>query len=88
MATDPYRQFSSTPQTFGRAGAVVTPSASDLTKVAKGLVVLAAGDATVVPVDNADGTTLSFVGLSAGAIIPYQVRRVTAATATLATIDG
>lgn len=85
---DPFKNFGADLQSFGRRGSVVTPGSSDLPDVAKGLVVLAAGDATIVPVDNANAATLTFTGLSAGAIIPYQVRRVTAATATLATIDG
>jgi len=85
---DPYKNAGGDLQSFGRRGKVITPGASDLTDVAKGIVVLAAGDATVIPVDNADAGTLTFTGLSAGQIIPFQVRRVTAATATLATIEG
>ncbi|WP_316214307.1 hypothetical protein [Bradyrhizobium sp. SZCCHNR2032] len=85
---DPYKNAGGDLQSFGRRGTVVTPGSSDLPNIAKGLVVLAAGDATIIPVDNVDSGTLSFTGLSAGAVIPYQVRRVTAATATLATIEG
>jgi hypothetical protein len=85
---DPYKSASGDLQAFGRRGKVITPGASDLADIAKGLVVLVAGDATIIPVDNADTGTLSFTGLSAGQVIPYQVRRVTAATATLATIEG
>lgn len=73
---------------FGRRGKVVAPGANDLPSFAKGLVVLAAGDATIIPADNADSDTLSFTGLTVGQVIPYIVRRVTIATATLATIDG
>lgn len=85
---DPYKNAGGDLQSLGRRGSVITPGASDLANVAKGLVVLVSGDATIIPVDNADAGTLSFTGLSAGTIIPYQVRRVTAATATLATIEG
>jgi hypothetical protein len=85
---DPYKNAGGDLQSFGRRGAVITPGASDLANVAKGLVVLVAGDATIIPVDNPDSGTLPFTGLAVGTIIPYQVRRVTAATATLATIEG
>lgn len=53
---DPYASFADSPQTFGRAGAVITPGSTDLDP------------------------------LPAGYIIPYRVRRVTAATATVASI--
>lgn len=85
---DPYKSASGDAQSFGRRGYVVTPGSSDLADVAKGLVVLSAGDATIIPVGNTDSQTLPFTDLPAGAIIPYQVRRVTAATAVLATIEG
>jgi hypothetical protein len=48
---------------------------------------LTAGDITIIPDGNANGSTLVFEGLSAGYIIPYVVRRVTACTGTCATID-
>ncbi len=85
---DPYKNAGGDLQAPGRRGAVITPGASDLANIAKSLIVLAAGNATIIPVDNADADTLAFVGLTPGTIIPYQVRRVTAATATLATIEG
>lgn len=84
---DPWKNASGDVLAPGRKGTVVTPGSTDLPNVCKGLVVLAAGNATVIPVDNADNETLAFVGLNPGDIIPYQVRRVTAATASLATID-
>lgn len=87
-AVDPFKNTSGDLQAFGRRGLTITPGANDLTTVAKGLVVLASGNATIIPVDNADVDTLTFTGLSVGQVIPYQVRRVTAATATLASIDG
>ncbi|UQD96139.1 spike base protein, RCAP_Rcc01079 family [Bradyrhizobium japonicum] len=85
--SDPYKN-SADLQTMGRRGTVVVPGPNDFVAVApKGLVVLSAGDATVIPVENSDTGTLSFVGLTAGQLIPFMVRRVTAATAVLATID-
>jgi hypothetical protein len=84
--SDPFASNADTPQSFGRLGAVITPGASNLAVFPKAVVCLTGGDVTVVPVNNADGATLSFVGLPAGYIIPYRVRRVTAATAIVASI--
>lgn len=84
---NPYDGIIPDEATFGRKGRVITPAATDLDPIAKSLVLLTAGDVTIVPADNADAATLAFVGLAAGAVIPFQVRRVTAATATVATIE-
>jgi len=73
---------------FGTIGEVVTPAASDLPADTKSIVCLTSGDVTVVPFGNSDGDTLAFVGVSAGFLVPYRVRRVTAATATVATVRG
>lgn len=86
--SDPYKNAGSDLQSFGRRGSVIVPGATDLPNVAKGLVCIAAGDATIIPVDNPDTGTIPFTGMSVGTVIPYVVRRVTAATATLATIEG
>lgn len=48
---------------------------------------LAAGDITIVPANNQSAVTISFTGLPAGYVIPYVVRRVTAASAAWATIE-
>lgn len=72
---------------FGYKGRVITPAASDLDPIAKSVVMLTAGDITIVPFGNATATTLAFAGLPAGYIIPFRVRRVTACTSTCATID-
>lgn len=85
--TDPWKGMGGDQHSFGRRGTVITPGAADL-DVASRLVVLAAGDATIVPVDNGNTATLTFTGLTVGQVLPYIVRRVTAATATLATLDG
>lgn len=84
---DPWKNASGDAQSFGRRGYVVTPGASDLATVSKGLFVIADGDVTFIPADNADDETLT-VSVVAGAVVPYLVRRVTAATATVATIEG
>lgn len=73
--------------TFGRKARVVTPGATDLDPVAKAVVCLTSGNLTIVPAGNATGDTITFTGVPAGFIPPYKVRRVTAATASVATID-
>lgn len=73
--------------TLGRTGRAVTPAASDLDPFAKSIVMLATGDITIVPLNNDNADTLSFTGLPAGYVIPFNVRRVTACSSTCATID-
>jgi hypothetical protein len=84
---DPFSTFADSPVQFGRAGAVITPGATDLDPLPKAIVCLTGGDVTVVPDGNANATTIAFVGLPAGYVIPYRVRRVTAATATVASVS-
>ena len=84
--SDRFANFTPTPDSFGTVGAVITPGASDLSPFAKAVVCLTAGNITIVPVGNADAATLAFVGVPAGFIPPYRVRRVTAATATVASV--
>jgi hypothetical protein len=81
-------RFPVTADSLGRVGAVIAPGNTDLPHNTKGVVCLTEGDLTVVPDGNADDDTLSFVGVPAGFIPPYVIRRVTAATATVATIQG
>ena len=83
---DPFASVQDSPMQFGRKGATITPGATDLDPLPKGVVCLTGGDVTVVPEKNANDATLAFVGLPAGYIIPFRVRRVTAATATVASI--
>lgn len=82
-----YDEFPATPGGFGRKARIVTPSATDLDPIAKAVVCLTSGDITIVPPGNANGVTITFTGVPVGFIPPYRVRRVTAATATVATID-
>lgn len=77
-------------QTFGQAGATITPSdTEDLANVSKGIVVCATGNVVVIPVNNADEETITFTAVPAGFIVPYFIRRVlsTGTTATVASID-
>ncbi len=79
------------PFSFGTKGRVVTPSdTTDLDPYAKAVVVTAAGNLVILPVKNADGTTLTFTNAPVGFVPPYRVRRVlsTGTTASVATIDG
>lgn len=71
---------------LGQGGAVITPGASDLAGDPKAIVCLSAGDVTIVPFNNADGSTISFTGCPVGFVPPYVVRRVTAATGSWATV--
>lgn len=75
------------PQSLGRKIVEVTPGASDLADgVAKTVVALAGGDVTIVPADNDNGDTITFTGVAVGWYAPVQVRRVTAATATIGAV--
>lgn len=64
--------------------AAVTPSDStDLTQLARGLYIGAAGN---VNVDLQDGGTVVFVGLMGGTILPVRVRRVRSTSTTATSI--
>jgi len=82
-----FADFSTTPDSPGFAARAITPGGSDISPRPRRVVVLATGNATIVPEGNANDATVTFTGLPVGYILPYFVRRVTAATATLATID-
>lgn len=86
---DPYRSVG-TRSEFGRRGRSVTPSdEDDLPRYVKAVTVLAAGDLSILPVQNEDGNTIDYVGVPAGFSPPFQVRRVmaTGTTATVATVE-
>lgn len=83
---DPFASNIDTPLSLGRTGEVLTPGTSDIDPLPKAVVCLTAGNVTIVPDGNANEDTLAFEGLPAGYVIPFRVRRVTAATATVATI--
>ncbi|ADZ70116.1 spike base protein, RCAP_Rcc01079 family [Polymorphum gilvum] len=87
MAADPYATVAGGPDSFGRKARIVTPAASDIDPIPKAVVLCGPGDITVVPADNADGDTVAFTDVGAGFVPPFRVRRVTAATAVVATIE-
>lgn len=76
--------------TFGRAGAVLTPS--DTTDHAggpfKGVVALTGGNISILPADS--DVAIPFVAVTAGFVPPYVVRRVlaTGTTVSVASIEG
>lgn len=75
---------------FGRAGAIITTSdgTDHATGPFKGVVTLAAGNISILPVDSA--VAIPFVGVPAGFIPPYVVRRVlsTGTSVAVASIEG
>lgn len=86
---NPYVDYNPAPSSFGTIGAIVTPGNTDLEPIAKAVICLTAGNITIVPVGNSNEVTLSFVGVPAGFVPPYQVKRVVSGTtATVATISG
>ena len=72
---------------LGVKSRLITPGASDIDPYAKSVVCATSGNVTYLPKENADADTVTLTGVPAGYILPHQVRRVTAATATLYTID-
>ena len=87
MAHPEWNQTGNSNISFGRKGRAVTPAAADLDPIAKAIVMLAEGDITIVPVDNATSDTLTFTGVPAGFVVPFHVRRVTACSSSCATVD-
>lgn len=90
-AKDPVQSFRNSHGNFGSVGRVVTPNDStDLDPYAKAVVVTAAGNLVILPVQNADGTTITFTACPVGFVPPYRVRRVlsTGTSASVATVDS
>jgi hypothetical protein len=87
MATDPYAYFAKTPASFGTKSRPITPGSTDIDPIPKGVSCLTAGNITVVPMGNDDAVTVAYVDVPAGFVPPFRVRRVTAATATVYTIE-
>ncbi|MDH7805723.1 spike base protein, RCAP_Rcc01079 family [Rhizobium sp. AN6A] len=87
MPNDPFQSFVPTPSSFGVRSRIVTPSQSDLPKVVKGVICLTSGNIAIVPAGDDGSAPLQFVDVPAGFVPPYRVRKVTAATAVIATIE-
>jgi hypothetical protein len=74
------------PTAFGLAGDPISASNNDLPLNARAIVCTTAGNVTIVPFNNEDGTTITFTGCPVGFSPPYVVRRVTALTGSWATV--
>lgn len=85
---DPFASFQKTPNSLGTKSRLITPGATDIDPLPSTVVCVTTGDITVVPDQNANATTVSFVGVGAGYVLPFRVRRVTAATATVYTVEN
>jgi hypothetical protein len=86
---DPYSNVRDQIGNFAEKAKTVTKSDStDLASYAKALIVTVGGNLVIIPKENADVDTVSFTGLTAGQVIPIQVRRVlsTGTTATVAAL--
>lgn len=87
MASPEWNGMDASAISFGKKARTITPGSNDLDPIAKAVVMLSAGDITLLPLGNGDSSTITFTGCPVGFIPPYQVRRVTACTGTCATID-
>lgn len=88
---DPHANAAPTRETFGTKARAITPSDTvDLNPYPKAVVVSAAGNLVVLPLQNADGSTVTFTGVSPGFVVPFRVRRVmsTSTTASAIAVDG
>lgn len=73
---------------YGSKSQEITPGATDLADSVRYVVMSETGDITVVPKNNSAGDTISFTGVPAGFVPPFEVRKVTAATVTVYSIEG
>jgi len=83
-----YDSYPNTPSSFGTKSRLVTPGGADLTPAPKAVICATAGSLTIVPVGNDPSATVTFPNVPIGFIPPFRVRRVTAATATVYTVEG
>jgi len=72
------------------ATAQITVVPSSGSAPVKAVVCLTAGNISVIPTTNADNAPVAFVGVNAGFVPPFQVRRVmaTGTTCTVMTVEG
>ncbi len=84
---EPNYLHAATANTPGGLLTPVTPAAEDLPGgIAKTVVALSSGNVTIVPADNGDDEEFEFTSVVTGWCAPCRVRRVTAATATVAAV--
>ena len=60
---------------------IVTPAASDLPAITRGIYIAAAGNLTVVMAGKGNTSTVTFNNVVAGSVLPLRVRQITAAPA-------
>jgi hypothetical protein len=60
---------------------LVTPAASDLPAITRGIYIAAAGNLTVVMAGKGNTATVTFNNVVAGSVLPLRVRQITAAPA-------
>lgn len=90
--TLPTKNVKSGAGAFGTVSKAVVPSDSaDLPSApVRAVVCLTSGNISVIPANNATAVPVPFVGVSAGFVPPFQVRRVmaTGTTCTVMTVEG
>lgn len=77
MATPEWNQTANSADSFGQKGRLVVPHDTTLLDpIAKSIVVTDITAGANISVRTAGGSTVPFVGISAGFIVPFQVSRV------------
>ena len=78
MAQPEWNQTANGADSFGQKGRLVTPSddGASLDPVAKAVIVTDTTAGSNISVLTTGGSTISFVGVSVGFIVPYRVARV------------
>lgn len=90
MADPTWNPVPNTYDSFGKDARLVTPhDSTNLDPVAKAVCVSSIAGGSNLSIVTLRGTTINYVGVSAGFIPPYQVKRVnsTGTTATVYTVD-
>ncbi len=86
MPTDRFDKHAAGLMTPGEDGFAITPNdGADLTRVPRSIYVGGAGNIALV---TAKGTTLTFVGLGAGQVLPMRANRVLATGTTATNLIG
>ena len=84
MASPEWNQTANGSDSFGQKGRAITPhDTTQLDPIAKSVVVTDVTAGANISVLTAGGSTVAFVGVSAGFIVPYRVARVNATGTTV-----
>lgn len=90
MKSTTWNQGANSSDSFGNDGRLVVPSdVADLDPIAKTVIISSISGGATVSIVTLGGTTIPFVDVPPGFIVPYRVKRVnaTGTTATVYTID-